>query len=270
MSIFSIDRAMPAAVRATKMRGVYLAIVVDNKEGADNPGYRVKVKYPWMSEQEQTFWARIATPMGGKDRGTYFLPEIEDQLLVVFEHGDINRPIVIGAVWSKQQEPVEVNASGSNNTKLIKSKSGHRVIFDDKDGEEKITIVDQTKKNKIVLDSKAKLIKIESAGDIEIKAQANVVMHSNALKLGTSEGFKGKGKDVLTHATSTFSIKAGTEIHIVGSSVQINNGGGAAANVSGSGAGFLGAMAVEQAKAQIEAKDRTSGGGGGGGGASGG
>src|ERR1043166_4063356 len=144
---------MSQASRAAKIRGVQLAIVVDNKDGEGNPGYRVKVKFPWLNEQETTYWARIAVPMAGPDRGTYVLPEIDDQVLVVFEHGDINRPIVIGALWSNEQEPVEVNQSGKNNTKLIKSRSGHRIIFDDKEGAEKITIVDQTERNKIVLNS---------------------------------------------------------------------------------------------------------------------
>jgi len=109
-------------------------------------------------------------------------PEIDDQLLVVFEHGDINRPIVIGAVWSKTQQPVEVNQTGKNNTKLIKSRCGHRIIFDDKEGAEKLTIVDKTKKNKIVLDSVNKIIKIESDGDIEVTAKTNVIIHANAIR----------------------------------------------------------------------------------------
>src|SRR6185436_19206193 len=142
------------SVRAAKKFGAHLAIVVENTEGEDNPGYRVKVKYPWMNEEEKSFWARFALPMAGKDRGVYMLPEVDDQLLVVFQDGDINKPIVIGALHSKKQEPTEVNESGKNNTKLIKSRSCHRVIFDDKEGEEKVTIVDKTKKNKIVLDSK--------------------------------------------------------------------------------------------------------------------
>ncbi|MDQ3370030.1 MAG: phage baseplate assembly protein V, partial [Myxococcota bacterium] len=253
MTLFFLDRVMSHAQRASKMRGVYLAIVCDNQEGDGNPGYRVKVKYPWMNEQEQTFWARIATPMGGKERGTYFLPEVDDQLLVVFEHGDIHRPIVIGAVWSKKQQPVEVNGSGKNNTKLIKSRAGHRLIFDDKDGEEKITIVDSTKKNKIVIDSKNQVVKIECEGDIEVRAQTNIVMHSNALKIGTSQGVSGKGKSLLTHATSTFGIKAGSQIEITGGTVQMNTGGGAAASVSGSGSGSLGGEATEKAKDQVEA-----------------
>src|SRR5262249_10104148 len=144
---------MPLAERAAKIRGMQLAIVVDNKDGDGNPGYRVKVKFPWMNDQDTTYWARIAVPMTGPERGTYVLPQIDAQLLVVFEHGDINRPLVVGALWSKKQEPVEVNESGKNNTKLIKSRCGHRIIFDDKQGAEKLIIVDKTKKNKIIIDS---------------------------------------------------------------------------------------------------------------------
>src|SRR5262249_49232393 len=156
-------------------------------DGADNPGFRVKVKFPWMSEQESTFWARISVPFAGSDRGTYVLPEIDDQLLCVFEHGDINRPIVIGSLWSKKQLPPETNSSGKNNAKLIKSRSGHRVIFDDKDGAEKITIVDKTKNNKIVLDAANKLVTIESDGEIQVTAKQNVIVHGQAVKITTSQ-----------------------------------------------------------------------------------
>ena len=219
MTFLPIDRVMPLALRASKLRGVHLAIVVDNKDGEGNPGYRVKVKFPWLNEQEKTYWARIAIPMAGPDRGTYFLPEMDDQVLVVFEHGDVNRPIVIGALWSKKQEPVEVNASAKNNAKLIKSRAGHRIIFDDKDGAEKVTIVDKTKKNKIVLDAVNKIVKIESDGDIVVKSAANVIVHSNALKIGTSANLTGKGQQVLSHASSTFGLKASGSITIAPSSL---------------------------------------------------
>ena len=65
MTLFPIDRPMQQAMRATKMRGVHLAIVVENTEGADNPGARVRVKYPHMNEEEKSFWARLAIPMAG-------------------------------------------------------------------------------------------------------------------------------------------------------------------------------------------------------------
>src|SRR5215831_2292087 len=208
--------------RAAKIRGVQLAIVVDNKDGEGNPGYRVKVKLPWLNEQETSFWARIAVPMAGNGRGTYVLPEIDDQVLVVFEHGDVSRPIVVGALWSRKQEPVEVNDSGKNNTKLIRSRCGHRIIFDDKDGAERITIVDSTKKNKFVLDSVNKIVKLECDGDIEIKAKTNVIMHSNALKVGTKEGVTGKGASLLTHSQKTFGLKASSGITIGGGNTTIN------------------------------------------------
>src|SRR5690349_864829 len=103
MTKLSIDQPSASAQRANKLRGVHLAIVADNKDTPpENPGYRVKVKLPWMSENEQTYWARIAIPMSGNGRGTYVLPEKDDQLLVVFEHGHLHRPIVIAALWSKK------------------------------------------------------------------------------------------------------------------------------------------------------------------------
>jgi phage baseplate assembly protein gpV len=248
MSFLPIDRRTLLAVGASKVRGVRLAIVVDHKDGHGNPGYRVKLKFPWLNEQETSFWARIAVPMAGSDRGTYVLPEIDDQVLVVFEHGEFDRPIVIGSVWSKKQEPVEVNQSGKNNTKLIKSRAGHRIIFDDQDGAESITIVDATGKNKIVLDSAGKVVKIESDGDIEVIAKTNVIVHASALKIGATEGVTGQGRLVLAHAKKTFGIKAASRIAIGGGSTTINVTNAAATSVSGTGSGAVGGAPPEQPK----------------------
>ena len=102
---------MPSTGRAARRRGVYLAIVTANtdKGGADSK-YQVKVKYPWLppseeGDEEVSYWARILVPMAGASRGTYFLPEVDDQVLVVFEHGDLSRPIVVGGLWSNEQRP---------------------------------------------------------------------------------------------------------------------------------------------------------------------
>jgi phage baseplate assembly protein gpV len=249
------ERGAAHVLRASKIRGAQLAIVVDNKDGPDNPGYRVKVKLPWLSEQESTFWARIAVPMGGPGRGTYVLPEIDDQVLVVFEHGDVHRPIIIGGLWSKQQEPVENNQSGKNNTKLIKSRSGHRIIFDDKQGAENITIVDSTRRNKIVLDSIHEVVKIESDGEIEVKAKTNVILHANVLRVGSSDGVTGKGASLFAHAAKMFSLKASRGITIGGGNTQINISNSAACSVSGSGAGEIGGAAEEVPHDPREAQD---------------
>jgi phage baseplate assembly protein gpV len=262
MSFLPIDPTRSRAFGTSKIRGVQLAIVVDNKDGEGNPGYRVKLKFPWLNDQETSFWARIAVPMGGSDRGTYVLPEIDDQVLVVFEHGDIGRPIVIGGLWSKKQEPVEVNQSGENNTKLVKSRSGHRIIFDDKEGAEKIIIVDKTKKNRIVLDSARKLVQIESDGDVEVRAKGNLILHASALKIGATDTITGKAESLLTHAQKTFSVKATSGITIGGGTTTINVSNAAATSVSGSGAGELGAPGAEAPVAQAAATGGSGGAGG--------
>lgn len=251
------DRTMRGAIAASKIRGVRLAIVVDNKDGDGNPGYRVKVKLPWLNEQDTTYWMRIAVPMGGPDRGTYVLPEIGDQVLVVFEHGDIHRPIMIGALWSTKQEPVEVNQTGKNNTKLIKSRCGHRIIFNDAEGAESITIVDKTRKNKIVLDSANNVVQIQSSGDIAVIAKANIILHANALKVGASETLKGKGASLLAHSMKTFGLKAASGITIGGGNTTVNLSNAAACRVAGSGAGELGGVAAETPGDQIEASSST-------------
>jgi uncharacterized protein involved in type VI secretion and phage assembly len=82
----------PAPAEATPesgdhAKGVAVAVVKENK---DESGLgRVKVAYPWHSQPHQSYWARVATPMAGKDRGIYFIPEVGDEVLVAFERGDL-------------------------------------------------------------------------------------------------------------------------------------------------------------------------------------
>lgn len=257
--MFLFGHGSRPASRTAKIRGIHVALVADSKDAPpDNPGYRVRVTLPTLATDEQTFYARIAVPMSGKGRGTYFLPELHDQVLVVFEHGDINRPIIVGTLSSKKQQPVEVNGSGKNNTKLIKSRSGHRIIFDDTKGAEKITIVDRTKANKIVLDAATKAVRIESAGDIVVKASANVILHANALKIGVAETVLLKAKNVLAHAQSTLGINAASEIVVTGSQVQMNVVNSPACSVSGTGTGELGGVSENEAKPQVPPNDEAA------------
>ena len=86
-----------------KIYGVVIGIVTNNQD-PDKLG-RVKVQFPWLSNEDESFWARIASPMAGDKRGIYFLPEVDDEVLVVFEHGDMRFPYVIGALWNGQDSP---------------------------------------------------------------------------------------------------------------------------------------------------------------------
>jgi uncharacterized protein involved in type VI secretion and phage assembly len=111
------------------VRGVTVAIVAQNKD-PEGLG-RVKVRYPWREDPDESHWARIAVPMAGGGRGLWFLPEIDDEVLVAFEHDRVDHPYVIGCLWNGQDLPPERNADGKNNLRIIHSRSGHRIVFDD-------------------------------------------------------------------------------------------------------------------------------------------
>ena len=83
---------------SSRVTGVVVGVVTNNQD-PDGLG-RVKVKFPWLSDADESSWARIAAPMAGKERGLYFLPEVDDEVLVIFEHGDLRFPFVPGALWN--------------------------------------------------------------------------------------------------------------------------------------------------------------------------
>jgi uncharacterized protein involved in type VI secretion and phage assembly len=157
--------------------GVTVGIVTNNK---DEEGLgRVKVKFPLLSDKDESYWARTVTPMAGKERGIYFLPEVEDEVLVIFAHGDIASPYILGALWNGKDKPPESNTDGKNNRRVIKSRSGHQIILDDTENAEKITICDRTSKNQIVIDSKNNAISLQVEKDISIEAKGKISIKSS-------------------------------------------------------------------------------------------
>jgi uncharacterized protein involved in type VI secretion and phage assembly len=85
-----------------RITGVVIGIVTNNQD-PDRLG-RVKVRFPWLSGGTESHWARVATPMAGNGRGLYFLPEVDDEVLVLFERGDVRFPFVIGALWNGKDQ----------------------------------------------------------------------------------------------------------------------------------------------------------------------
>ena len=152
---------------------VVVGVVTDN---TDPDGWgRAKVKFPWLVDNDQSWWARIAGPMAGGQYGLFFLPEVDDEVLVAFEQGDITRPYIIGSLWNGQQKPPKANADVIADSKvkerLIKSRSGHVISFDDTSGAEKISIVDKTGNNSIVFDTASNTITIQASADVAITAK---------------------------------------------------------------------------------------------------
>nr|HEX4317384.1 phage baseplate assembly protein V [Kofleriaceae bacterium] len=201
----------------TKRHGLHLAVVADNRDR----GARLKLTFPWLSDDDASAWARIAVPLAGAGAGTYALPEIGDQVVVVFEHGDIDRPIVVGALWSAAQPPPESNAGGDNPAALIKSRAGHRVIFDDVHG--RVTIVDATRESSITLDADGDAVRIHSAGDLTIRAAGNVAITANAVAIAATDTLAVSGRDAAVRA-ATLSVTAGTQLVAAGASVTARSG----------------------------------------------
>ena len=156
--------------------GVVVGIVTNNQD-PEKLG-RIKVKFPWLSDDDESNWARVASPMAGPQRGMYFLPEVEDEVLVMFEYGQMDRPFVIGSLWNKQDKPPTDNEDGKNDKRLIQSRSGHTILFHDKAGEEKIVIADKTGVNTIVIDAKENSITIAAEKDFIIKANGNIMIEA--------------------------------------------------------------------------------------------
>jgi uncharacterized protein involved in type VI secretion and phage assembly len=181
--------------RGDRIFGVVTGRVTNNADPASLG--RVRVTFPWLSAEDESWWARIATPMAGKQRGVQFIPEVDDEVLVAFEHGDPRFPYVLGSLWNSSEPPPLGSADGKNDKRTIVSRSGHTIVLDDTPGDEKIEIVDKTKSNSIVISTKDDSLTIKTAGDITISAGKNVTIDARGkLTLKAAETTVVQGKTI--------------------------------------------------------------------------
>lgn len=189
--------------------------VVTNNQDPDSMG-RVKVKFPWLSDRDESTWARIAAPMAGKQRGAYFLPEVDDEVLVAFDRGDVRFPYVLGALWNGQDAPPITNDDGKNNIRMIKSRSGHVIKLNDEDGKETIEITDKSQKNSIVIDTSKNTITVTTDKDITLSAsQGTIKLDAQKVEITSSDATKLK-------SGSTMNVEASGTMTVKGATVNIN------------------------------------------------
>jgi len=150
--------------------GVVVGIVTNNRGGPQGM-HCVRVRFPWLGSEDESHWARVTSPMAGKGRGAYFLPEVGDEVLVAFEHGCVEHPYVIGALWNGRDGAPENNDDGENSQRSLTSRSGHVIRFNDRAGQETVEIVDKTGHNRMVFSAADNKITIEARGDIELVSQ---------------------------------------------------------------------------------------------------
>jgi uncharacterized protein involved in type VI secretion and phage assembly len=200
--------------QASRIVGVVVGVVTNNQD-PDGMG-RVKVKFPWLSDSDESNWARIAAPMAGKERGCYFLPEVDDEVLVAFEHGDVRFPYVVGALWNGKDAPPAKNDDGKNSVRVIKSRSGHVVRLTDEDGKEKIEIIDKSTKNSIVFDTSKNTITITSDKDIVLAAaKGKITLNAQEIEVKSSANAK-------VEAGGNMDLKASGQMNVKGATVNLN------------------------------------------------
>jgi uncharacterized protein involved in type VI secretion and phage assembly len=173
--------------------GVYPALVSDIRD-PDGQG-RVLVTLPWSPDLDNSryeAWARLATFMGGNNRGSWFIPDVNDEVLIGFEAGDVRRPYVIGALWNGRDNPPEsMDGAGQNLRKVLRSRNGVKVTLDDADGREqliletpggqRVTLKDGPGAVEIV-DSNGNSVRLETSG-ITVTATAKVTINASQVEV---------------------------------------------------------------------------------------
>ena len=214
ISTDALSELLRRPVQADRFYGVVVGVVTNNQDPENM--HRVKVRFPWLSNDVESNWARVAAPMAGKDRGTYFLPEVDDEVLVAFEHGQVDHPFVVGCLWNGKDDAPESNADGENNHRTIKSRSGHILRLNDKSGNETIEIIDKSGNNKIVIDTANNSITIEANSDITIKsATGKLTMEANGIEMKSQMG-------VSVEAAQNIDVKASAVVTVKGAMIRLN------------------------------------------------
>jgi uncharacterized protein involved in type VI secretion and phage assembly len=209
--------------------GLHYGVVCQNKD--PDKLNRIKVKLPWLDkgDEEQTYWAQLATPMEGKQFGWLTLPDIDDVVVVMFIGGDISQPLILGGVWSKTDNSPEPNEDGKNNFRGYRSRSGHRLVFDDS-GKTKVWIADKSTKLMIGVGQFAKdgagpntcaIHKPGMSGEggvsiSSVEGKMEITCKAGALKIDA-------GKNVKINATETIDIKAGSDITLDGQTAKLTS-----------------------------------------------
>lgn len=213
-SVFSAQ-VLDAEASGTKQDDCAIGIVTDNKDPKKLG--RVKVKIPVLHADQTTFWCPIVMLGAGKNRGWFFIPEIEDEVLIAFEQGDMQRPVVVGALWGGKDKPPDKNPGG-NPRRTIKSRQGSKIIFDDE--KNKLIIEDGTGHGRITFEADTNKIIIEALkGDVcfqvpdgemqimakeaEFKAKTNVEMHAGKnMSMGSDSKVTVNGGSAMTMSGS--------------------------------------------------------------------
>src|SRR5882672_575961 len=211
-------RLMEAAPQETAhesggyVKGVAVALVTQNKD--DEGLCRVKVRYPWYEKPRESYWARMASPMGGDDRGLVFIPEVGDEVLVAFEREDVRFPHVLGVLRNGKEKSPYANDDGKNDKRVVKSRKKHYLVFDD--GSRGVVELAHEKGRKITLDDNGFTVQDEKGNVVKVDS------NSGAMTIEAKGQLNIKAASISIQATGTLELKSSATLTVQGSLVNIN------------------------------------------------
>ena len=194
------------------VRGVSVGIVAQNKD-PEGLG-RVKIRFPWRENPDESHWARLAVPMAGNNRGTWFLPEVGDEVLVACDAERVEHPYILGSLWNGQEPPPETNSNGQNDIRKIRSRSGHEIIFDD--GARGRIDIHLSDNKRVRMDPDGILISDDKGNQIEIKSTPGTISIQSNAKLSI------QSKVIDIKADASMTLQATGTLTIQGALVKIN------------------------------------------------
>ena len=198
-----------ASAGGLPINGVVIGLVTDNND--PNNGARVKLKFPWLDDNYESDWARITQLGAGPNSGALWIPEVNDEVLVAFEFGDIRRPFVVGSLYNGQDSP-NLGQGLFDNGKVLRrgfiSRLGHQFIMFDDSSKKGIALISSDGKLKISLNETNAEIHISSQGKIHFESQQDMIFESQAnLKLSAQQGITIEAQNALDLKGMTASLK---------------------------------------------------------------
>ena len=197
--------------------GVTAATVINNEDCSGQN--RVQISISWLPGYEP--WARVATPMAGKGRGAFFIPQKDDEVLVAFTQGDVMEPYIIGSLWNEQDPAPTKNPKDATNKRIIRTPRGHELEFDDANESITVTsitsqrIVIEPKKIRIKISGNAATLTLDEDGNISIEAARSIRLKAPDITIDAS-------KKVAIKSSGHTTIAGGDSCDINAGVVKIN------------------------------------------------
>lgn len=226
---------------ASRIYGVVVGVVT-NVNDPEQLG-RVRLKFPWLDERLESNWARVLAPLAGNGHGLQLHPEVNDEVLVAFEHGVVEYPYVIGALWNGvDKAPLPAVENGKVLQRGLTTPGGHKIVFEegrdkgkgaieittargrtlrisDKDGRIEL----RSQRQKIILDDDGQQVQIEVDGSLSLSAtkEIKLAVGGASLTISASGGVK-----IGAAAASAEVAPTGVKLAFAASAVTLDGGGG--------------------------------------------